>query len=100
MNDYWNDPPETPEPPWCKECDEFFEVAKDGLSAVCPKCGKKWEAEPDIEMPEPPKSWTDEDERMVNFPPKCPHGNEWFACDACDHASDIAYDAARELRMK
>jgi len=31
-----------------------------------------------------------------NFPPKCPHGNEWFACDACDRESDFQADCYRE----
>ena len=30
--------------------------------------------------------------------PLCPHGNPWGICDACDHAGDLAYDAARESR--
>lgn len=31
-------------------------------------------------------------------PEHCPHGKEWTGCDACDHAGDIAFDAAREGR--
>lgn len=27
---------------------------------------------------------------------QCPHGNPAHACDACDVASDLAFDAARE----
>jgi hypothetical protein len=33
------------------------------------------------------------------IPTKCPHGNEWHECGPCDHASDLAYDAARENRF-
>ncbi len=29
----------------------------------------------------------------------CPHGRT-ETCDACDHLSDLAYDAARERRMR
>ena len=44
--------------------------------------------------------YENEADRMVNFPKFCPHGREWFDCDACDHAADIAYDSARERGMK
>jgi hypothetical protein len=33
-------------------------------------------------------------------PTTCPHGKAWTDCDACDHASDLAYDAARESRHR
>ena len=36
MNDYWNDPPETEEPPEC--CGEMMEVYDDG-SCKCQTCG-------------------------------------------------------------
>jgi len=77
-----------------------MESADNCLSAKCPVCGEKWAPlpQPDIEPPPQEKPWTDDDERMVNMGDKCPHGNEWFDCDACAHASDIAYDAARERR--
>lgn len=31
-------------------------------------------------------------------PEHCPHGNKWGECNACDVASDLAYDAMREDR--
>ena len=96
MNDYRNDPPEQPEPSEC--CDEIMDVDAKG-ACVCSKCGKRIEPQPDIEPPKD-KPWTDDDERMVNMGEKCPHGSEWFSCDACDHASDLAYDAAREKRVR
>jgi hypothetical protein len=49
MNDYWNDPPEQPEPPEC--CDEIMDVDANG-ACVCSKCGKR--IEPPAEVPEPP----------------------------------------------
>lgn len=94
MNDYWNDPPDEPEPPEC--CDEIMEVTEQG-GCRCSVCGKVIPPAKDIEPP--PEVVNEEitwDDRMVNFGPKCPHGNEWFACDHCAHASDIAYDAWRE----
>ena len=30
----------------------------------------------------------------------CPHGNTWGDCGACDYAADLAFDAAREERMR
>ena len=31
---------------------------------------------------------------------KCPHGREWLDCNACMIAGDLAYDAAREARIR
>ncbi len=92
MNDYWNDPPEYPEPPEC--CGDEMNVTEDG-TCVCAKCGKRIEPQPDIEpfgdVPE---------ESFGNIPQstECPHGKT-HSCDACDTASDIAYDTAREGRL-
>lgn len=33
---------------------------------------------------------------MPPQPEKCPHGNAWGDCDACDEEGDRAYDSARE----
>jgi len=59
MNDYWNDPPEEPEPPFCVRCKEYMNVAENGLTAKCPVCGKEWAAQPqgipepaDVELPD------------------------------------------------
>ena len=95
MRDYWNDPPEEPEPPEC--CGEMCEVTDDGI-AFCPKCGKRFEREP-----EPLYDTLEEKEEAYGepiAPALCPHGNEWGACDPCDHEGDIAFDAARERRMR
>ena len=46
MNDYWNDPPDYPEPPEC--CGDIMDVTDDGVCA-CPSCGKRIEPQPDIE---------------------------------------------------
>lgn len=99
MNDYWNDPPDEPEAPCCSDCGEEMMIAPDGSKATCPKCGTVINKAPDIEPPEPlPTDPLGDDDRMMNFGPKCPHGNEWFACDACDRESDFQHDAARERR--
>lgn len=101
MNDYWNDPPESDEPPWCAKCEEFFDVAPDGLSAKCSTCGDEWKAPPEpVYQPEPATPDITDEDRMVNFPAKCPHNKEWFDCDACMQASDLAYDASRERRSR
>ena len=93
MNDYWNDPPEYDEPPEC--CEDIMQQLEDG-TCVCEHCSKRIEPAQDIEPvdiePWPPL------EEMPEMPAQCPHGREWGSCDACDHASDIAYDAARERR--
>jgi hypothetical protein len=44
MNDYWNDPPDTSEPPEC--CGDFMEVIDSG-ACVCATCGKVIEPQPD-----------------------------------------------------
>ena len=36
MQDYWNDPPDYPEPPEC--CDDVMEVFDDGV-CLCSHCG-------------------------------------------------------------
>jgi len=91
MNDYWNDPPESPEPPEC--CDEIMDVEENG-ACVCAKCGSRVEPAPDIEMPD-----ADPLAHEATVAPRCPHGNEWHECDPCAVASDLAYDAWRESRM-
>lgn len=90
MNDYWNDPPEEDEFFEC--CGEAMNVTEDGV-CFCPKCGKRIE----------PKAQAYDEIEQVQFdcaersvPNKCPHGKDWGSCDACDQASDLAYDAERE----
>lgn len=96
MHDRHLDPPDYPEVPEC--CGDEMDVLKDG-TCVCTVCGAKIEP-----TPEPDPAWeiTGCEELPDDYfpgPEKCPHGNEWTGCDACDHASDIAYDAAREGRF-
>jgi len=93
MQDYWNDPPECPEVPEC--CDQEMTVSENG-DCLCETCGQIIERESDIEpMPD--------NEEPIDFKEtetdECPHGKKWGECDACDHASDIAFDAARERRF-
>ena len=108
MNDYWNEPPETPEPPMC--CGDYMDVLEDGGTCVCSVCGKKIEPAPDIEPadtePWPPKSVGGiclidaEEYEEATGAEFCPHGRPWGECGACDHAGDIAYNAAREKRLR
>ena len=37
MSDWWNDPPETPEPPEC--CDDIMDITPDG-GCICNTCKK------------------------------------------------------------
>lgn len=103
MNDYWNDPPETPEPPSCpndkgKPCEgigDYLYEGKTGHVFSCDICAYQWvipfdkdpEPQPDTELP-------DDDREPI----PCPHG-KLEECEACDHLSDIAYDADRERRF-
>lgn len=107
MNDYWNDPAEEPEPPscpcpgdaLCAGFGEYQRTDETGMVFKCDTCGAEFGVKIHDPAPEPepaePITW---DDRMTNFGPKCPHGNEWFDCDACAQASDLAYDASREKR--
>lgn len=111
MNDYWNDPPEEPEPPQCPrdDCDGYGELKhghEDGMTLFCDTCGKEWDVDYPSE-PDPP-DWKC-DECGEQYPcscmeedgpetDECPHGNPWEDCGACDHEGDIAFDAAREQR--
>ena len=93
MNDYWNDPPDYPEPPYC--CDDYMTEFPDGI-CVCDCCGLRvspapeWDPgpAPDVELPDD----------FYHGPPLCPHGREWTDCATCDHLGDITFDAARERR--
>ncbi len=92
MNDWYNDPPDYPEPPEC--CGEIMDV--DGNVLVCSICSKREEITyPDY--PEtPPDPVEDLPDDFYAGPERCPHGNEWTDCGTCYHLGDIAYDANRE----
>lgn len=91
MNDYWNDPPEVPEPP---ECCGYLMTAREDGSLVCENCSRVIEPTPDIEPPEL-------EEAREELPPadECPHGKQFGDCGECDYRGDIEYDAARERRF-
>ena len=103
MNDWWNDPPEGPEEQTCEKCDGFGEVAKETgeqIVFLCFECGHEWTVKQAAE-PDPPEEVVRDDDDVPEVSVgKCPHGNKWGDCGACDYASDIAYDAARESRMR
>ena len=83
MNDWWNDPPETPEPPEC--CGDIMDVDDEG-NCRCPKCGKVIPYEAD-DTPQP-----------------CPHCGSlegtWFSriepmghiCEGCGKDVDLLPD--------
>lgn len=91
MNDYWNDPPEQPELPEC--CGEIMTDQDDG-TCRCEQCGRILEQEePDYE-PEPEFAPLPDPEPLPEQ--ACPHGLMWLDCEPCQHASELAVDAARE----
>lgn len=111
MRDYWNDPPEEPEPPPCHndkgpKCEgsgEYQYDGKDGMVFSCDTCAYQWvipfpvdpEPLPDLTTEELDQLEAIEAEARANQP--CPHG-KIGECAACDHLGDLAYDAARERR--
>ncbi len=103
MNDYWNDPPDHPEPPSCPndkpKCDgsgEYLYDGKTGMVFSCDVCGFQWV----IPFERDPEPEPDLDRRieLAEESRACPHGRI-ESCDACDHLSDFAYDAERERRV-
>jgi hypothetical protein len=92
MNDHHLDPPEEPELPEC--CDDVMDCDDDG-KCTCPTCGKVIEPHEEPDMPD--DSYEDFDYPEQDQPAKCPHGERWGDCGTCDHESDIAYDASREM---
>lgn len=94
MNDWYNDPPDYPEPPEC--CGEMMDVTEDG-ACVCSMCGAR--IEPAAEYDPGPEPVIELPDDYFAGPERCPHGNEWGECDPCDHLGDLAFDAARERRF-
>lgn len=102
MNDSHLAPPDYPEPPeWYLAIEDaaLDQEVPQALGTAILKlledwCGSQSQSESDP-GPEPVVELPDD---YFKGPEKCPHGNEWHNCDACDHASDIAYDTARERK--
>lgn len=119
MNDHHLDPPDYPEPP------EWYMTLEDILLQMDPpetvanalrKAMEDWEQEYNKEQDIDP-TWEDTEEiELTNVcitcgkptecmfcspecTPECPHGKDYGLCDACDHAADLAFDAARESRF-
>jgi len=121
MNDHHLDPPDDfPEPPPCPECRGPSDVKTDTPTHYvmrCEDCGHEWNEE---HPTDPPDCLVEDDDlddiadacRECGQPSggcvycstecaaknPCPHGNTPGDCDACDHAADLAFDAARESR--
>lgn len=103
MNDWWNDPPEELEVPGCPECDgdaDCLHEEKYGQILKCGKCEHKWWVPhpKELVLLEVVEYVFKKDVPVVSMG-KCPHGKKWGDCDACDFASDIAFDTARENRI-
>jgi hypothetical protein len=105
MNDYWNDPPDYPDPPEC--CGQEMETNDKTGGVICRICQRSIDPEPEVE----PLGLT-EDVGIANTcrtcgavtdcvycsnacAPACAHGSKG-SCDHCDYLSDLAFDAARE----
>ena len=105
MNDYWNDPPESPDPPRCpnhvKGCDGDGEYLHDGETGCvfrCSECGHQWvEPYPQEPQEDPiPEQWLSKPDDL--YEKACPHGDKTGLCEACMFESDLQYDASRERR--
>lgn len=93
MQDYWNDPPEHPEPPEC--CGEIMDVLDDG-SLACPHCGIAIPPPDDIDAPD----FGQVDPEEFEPPTECPHGRPFGSCCWCEKAADLAFNSKRERMGK
>lgn len=103
MQDYWNDPPDEQEPPeWYMTLEDVLEqqdppqTVADAIREVMEKWVQEHNAQHDIDLLLENQESIDFEESGAD---ECPHGKRWGDCDACDYASDIAFDAARERRL-
>lgn len=90
--------------------EETLEQKAGKIHCECAECGHKWTIEDPYLDYEPPPDDGELPENVCRAcgkpteciycsdecTPDCVHGNRPGECDACDHLSDIAYDAARE----
>jgi hypothetical protein len=103
MNDYYNDPPECPDPPeWYCLLEIALEDAPESIATAIRSILDKWTDEYNAarDYEEYPSETVIDLPDDFTGPELCPHGEEWTNCDPCDHASDIAYDSAREQRSR
>ena len=100
MNDTHLDPPEYREPPeWYYRLWEYLETEQppEFVAVAIRQAMQMWTDLMNQEYdpgPEPVEEYLPD--VYYGGPEHCPHGIDWSNCDACYHASDIAYDAARE----
>jgi hypothetical protein len=92
VNDHHLNPPDDEEVPEC--CGYEMHIDNDG-TALCLECHYRIEPPP---CPDPLWESNEIFEIEEEGPTRCPHDRAWVDCDACYHASDLAYDAAREGR--
>jgi hypothetical protein len=95
VNDRHLDPPEFPELPEC--CGMEMECDEAGV-CICSLCGDviAGDPEPFEEDPEELEDPYGVEPPMID---ECAHGRPWGDCGDCDHAGDLAFDAAREARL-
>ena len=100
MNDNHLDPPEYREPPeWYYRLWEYLETEQppESVAVAIRQAMQMWTDLMNQEY-DPGPELIEEHLPDVYYggPEHCPHGIDWSNCDACYHAGDIAYDAARE----
>jgi hypothetical protein len=111
-SDWYNDPPESPEPPdWYAMIEEALEESNipESVAEAIRKILDDWCHQPDYPEDYTPPEPQENTCRACGKPtgciycsqeccPPCVHGNKPGDCDACDHLGDLAYDAWRETR--
>ena len=99
MTDNHLDPPDEPEPPeWYYRLWVYLEEEQppETVATAIRQAMRAWVDLMNQEYNPGPETLEELPDDFYQGPEHCPHGKEWTGCDACDHASDIAYDTARE----
>ena len=105
MNDHHLDPPDYPEPPeWYCILEMYLEdetppkIVEDAIR----KAMDEWtQSHNEQRHPDPePDPVVELPDNFFAGPERCPHNRPWGDCGHCDYLSDIAYDTARESRLK
>lgn len=103
MNNNHLDPPDDQEPPeWYMTLEDVLDQqdppqsVADAIRKAMEEWVNEYNAQHDIEPYPTNEESIDFEEPKTD---ECPHGKEWGECAACDHASDLAFDAARESRF-
>jgi hypothetical protein len=102
MNDYWNNPPDDQEPPeWYMTLEDILEQQEppELVATAIRKAMDDWAQDYNDQHDIAPEPEMTHDEPDIIESDICPHDNQWGDCGACDYASDVAFDTAREQRF-